>query len=434
MKLYHEKQEASLCGVHAVNSLLQGPFLTEVDLADIAAEVDEEERKLMAEGGVDEESYLRFMAEESSNVREDGMFSVQVLARALARFGLECIPLRSPRVRDTAGKAPEDEQAFICNLSEHWFTVRKVSDGSWWDFNSLKPAPAPVTAFYLSAFLSSLEEQGYTIFVIRGDLPAPGGPPGAEAARTRGTWLTPDEAKSLSKEAEGARHRSRVAAVMHNVLARAGQGQKLSTGSGAGKPPAFADDADDDLAAAIAASVADVGGAGTVGGGSDDDLARAIAESLKEHAPSQQQPQQPPVAKTATRELLENAGLPPDDSELAKAIAMSLEAHAAAPAAAVEAGVRHHSPPDRGAAPAAPRRSDGPQLHVVVRLPSGSREQIELGRSAGLAELCAALSRLGVDAERHRVSKSFPRQVLSGSGALVDMGVQDREVLIVERR
>ncbi len=53
-------------------------------------------------------------------------------------------------------------------VQEHWFTIRKSEDGNWWNFNSLFPAPQPLSQFYLSAFLDTLKEQGYTIFVVRG--------------------------------------------------------------------------------------------------------------------------------------------------------------------------------------------------------------------------------------------------------------------------
>jgi ataxin-3 len=33
--LYHEKQVAALCGVHAINTLLQGPVFSEIDLAQV---------------------------------------------------------------------------------------------------------------------------------------------------------------------------------------------------------------------------------------------------------------------------------------------------------------------------------------------------------------------------------------------------------------
>lgn len=55
--LYHERQESSLCGLHSLNTLLQGPVFTEVDLASIAIELDEEEKKMMMQAGIDSLSY-----------------------------------------------------------------------------------------------------------------------------------------------------------------------------------------------------------------------------------------------------------------------------------------------------------------------------------------------------------------------------------------
>ena len=46
--VYWEKQGIDrLCGNHCINSLLQGPFFNEVDLSNIALNLDEEERQLM---------------------------------------------------------------------------------------------------------------------------------------------------------------------------------------------------------------------------------------------------------------------------------------------------------------------------------------------------------------------------------------------------
>ena len=43
----------------------------------IAADLDASEQALLSEGGVDSEDYLRYIAEGSGNVADDGMFSVQ---------------------------------------------------------------------------------------------------------------------------------------------------------------------------------------------------------------------------------------------------------------------------------------------------------------------------------------------------------------------
>jgi len=64
-----------------------------------------------------------------------------------------------------------NEQGFICNSSAHWLAIRKVN-GTWYNLNSTNDdGPEIVSDFYLSAFLHSVRENGYTIFVIEGEFP-----------------------------------------------------------------------------------------------------------------------------------------------------------------------------------------------------------------------------------------------------------------------
>jgi ataxin-3 len=63
------QQEGQLCAQHALNALLQGPYFTAVDLATIAQQLDEEERKSMAEGGIDSKEYQEFLAVSSTDER-----------------------------------------------------------------------------------------------------------------------------------------------------------------------------------------------------------------------------------------------------------------------------------------------------------------------------------------------------------------------------
>lgn len=80
--LYHEVQESKLCAVHCVNTVLQGPFFSEFDLAALASDLDGKERQMMLEGvaggGGGTISSDDFLSEESHNVSLDGDFSIQV--------------------------------------------------------------------------------------------------------------------------------------------------------------------------------------------------------------------------------------------------------------------------------------------------------------------------------------------------------------------
>lgn len=79
--LYHEVQESKLCAVHCVNTVLQGPFFSEFDLAALASDLDCKERQMMLEGDRVPDDFLRFDSEESHNVSMDGDFSIQVSFR-----------------------------------------------------------------------------------------------------------------------------------------------------------------------------------------------------------------------------------------------------------------------------------------------------------------------------------------------------------------
>jgi len=169
--IYHEKQVSGLCAVHCLNNLLQGPYFTEIDLMHIAKELDEKERQVMMEMGTETKDFLNFIADDSGNVADDGNYSIQVLSRALAVFSLQAIPLLSPEMK-IARNEPLKEGAFICNFKNHWITIRKFEvNGFWYNLNSLQDVPSYLSEFYLSAFLDTLLEKGYSIFCIRGILP-----------------------------------------------------------------------------------------------------------------------------------------------------------------------------------------------------------------------------------------------------------------------
>eukprot|EP00455_Lapot_gusevi_P005087 TRINITY_DN12143_c0_g1_i2.p1 TRINITY_DN12143_c0_g1~~TRINITY_DN12143_c0_g1_i2.p1 ORF type:complete len:289 (+),score=66.36 TRINITY_DN12143_c0_g1_i2:59-868(+) len=169
-QIYFEPQESGFCGVHCLNNLLQGAYFTEIDLSQIALELDETERQLMAEQGIDSAEYLRFVAEDSENVNLGGNFSIQVLNKALGVFNLNAINILSEEAKE-ARRDPLQEEAFICNLESHWFAIRKI-DRTFFDLNSLSEnGPTVISPFFLNAFFDQLQMEGWSIFVVRGNFP-----------------------------------------------------------------------------------------------------------------------------------------------------------------------------------------------------------------------------------------------------------------------
>lgn len=261
--LYHEVQESKLCAVHCVNTVLQGPFFSEFDLAALASDLDRREQQMMLEGSTASGGDA-FLSEESNNVSMDGDFSIQVLQKALEVWDLQVIPLHSP-VAEPAQVDPEFENAFICHLQDHWFCIRKVN-GEWYNFDSLYPAPEHLSKFYLSAYLDTLKGFGWSIFLVRGNFPKECPITSGEASNGYGQWLLPEDAERITKSCNS------------------GQRQQHQQQQPPRTPQT---EDDDDLNAAIAASLKDNGGeVGTSGNDLDDELEAAIAASLKDSSPA----------------------------------------------------------------------------------------------------------------------------------------------------
>ncbi|KAI3676322.1 hypothetical protein L1987_85928 [Smallanthus sonchifolius] len=260
--LYHEVQESKLCAVHCVNTVLQGPFFSEFDLAALASDLDRREQQMMLEGSAATGGDA-FLSEASFNVSMDGDFSIQVLQKALEVWDLQVIPLHSP-VAEPAQVDPELENAFICHLQDHWFCIRKVN-GEWYNFDSLYAAPEHLSKFYLSAYLDTLKGFGWSIFLVRGSFPKECPMTSGEATNGYGQWLLPEDAERIIKSCNSGQRQQH-----HQQPPRT--------------PPI---EEDDDLNATIAASLRDnAGEVGTSGNDHDDDLEAAIAASLKDSSPA----------------------------------------------------------------------------------------------------------------------------------------------------
>eukprot|EP00941_MAST-03F_sp_MAST-3F-sp1_P005106 g5106.t1 len=173
--VYHEKQQAALCGKHCLNNLVQGPLFDLDSLAGIAHELDEKERILMLSQGSETPDALRYLASESGNVDASGNFSISVLSTALHRT-CGCTLADSEHEDEKAlgtMSRPLEQEAFVFNLHSHWFTVRKLQGSGWWDLNSLNDKPTQISDFYLETYLASLRNEQWRVFVVKGRLPSP---------------------------------------------------------------------------------------------------------------------------------------------------------------------------------------------------------------------------------------------------------------------
>jgi len=168
MLVYHERQVAGLCAVHCLNTLLQARRFNEIDLMEIAQRLDEEEHRHMAEFGYESTEFLKFMAESSGNVADDGNYSHQVIEKACEIWDVKLTSIMAPEMVHIFENLSA-EQAYVCNLDSHWYTLRKIN-GKWFNTNSLLPVPQFVSDSFLGLMIKTLAEQGYTIFVARGSL------------------------------------------------------------------------------------------------------------------------------------------------------------------------------------------------------------------------------------------------------------------------
>ncbi|KAJ4834755.1 hypothetical protein Tsubulata_012590 [Turnera subulata] len=183
-----------------------GPVFSEFDLAALASDLDSRERQMMMrpDGG---HSSGDFLSAESHNVSLGGDFSIQVLQKALEVWDLQVIPLDSP-VAGPAQIDPDLENAFICHLHDHWFSIRKVN-GEWYNFDSLYAAPQHLSKFYLAAYMDSLKSSGWSIFLVRGNFPKEFPIPSSEASNGYGQWLSPEDAERITKSCNSTKNHQR---------------------------------------------------------------------------------------------------------------------------------------------------------------------------------------------------------------------------------
>ena len=440
--LYFERQRAALCGVHALNTLLQarhphrsrrcrrnpralasgqpaalacsqrslahahascaqGPYLNEQELSEIALRLDDAERVCMAEAG-DTAEFRAFAAEESGNVSMDGNFSLTVLQEALRVWGLACTPFASKTEPEAAAAraAPLAQRGFLLNLDRHWYTIRRIGV-DWFDFNSLLAAPAPVSDTYLALLLQQLQVEGWSIFVVTGAWQARGAMRGEASAD--GVWLSRSQAAALRAEAARDKAAARTRTAAQTLFSRAAQeGGKLTLRAWGGGADA----------------------------GDDPELAQALAASLGESDVGWVSTGGAPPSRPRERP----ASPIDEDEALARAIAASLdepEAKRRPVAAPAEA------PQPKNAAPAPLPREPAPgeagAIQLALRLPNGTRLTRYFLATDTVEDVAAVAAAAGIDMTRHTLSSGFPpRELAPRSATLAELGVSDKALVTAQ--
>eukprot|EP00934_Nitzschia_sp_Nitz4_P006858 Nitzschia sp. Nitz4//scaffold10_size219509//218038//219285//NITZ4_001470-RA/size219509-processed-gene-0.108-mRNA-1//1//CDS//3329533046//6848//frame0 len=173
--IYHERQEAMLCGQHALNNLVQDCSFTVAELSEIAHHLDQMELAFMSqnnEGGIHSKDYIQRVAEGSGNVDSSGNFSIEVLRAALqSRYNLELPNIAQQGVAALVSDVT-DMAGFICHRHDHWFAIRKIN-GNFWNLNSTQPHPERISHFQLAGTIEGLQNSGYSVFCVPGGLPPP---------------------------------------------------------------------------------------------------------------------------------------------------------------------------------------------------------------------------------------------------------------------
>ncbi len=189
------------------------------------------------------------------------------------------IPIASQDELARQAKAkPERQHAFILNLAEHWFTLRKFggSENRWYNLNSVQKAPSHVSGTYLGMLLQQMENEGYSIFVVDGILPP------CDADNEALIYpIPPPDSLRVANETASNSNRKRVFSSQvddpENELKRA-----IAMSLGENDEESQGPNEDDELQKALKASLMDAGA-------DSESLAMAISASLHDSKTNLQQ-------------------------------------------------------------------------------------------------------------------------------------------------
>lgn len=156
--IYHEKQIPNLCGLHAVNNLLQGAVFNRAELDRVGQQLDQQER-----------SMGMTFANGEGNYRGDGFYNVTVLQKGLQSRGFQMDAVVSGDWKQDAIKHMH-EVGFIFNKDEHWFCYRRFHE-EWFMINSTQHRPIHFLGRELGSAVNFAVQDGWGVYSVRGNFP-----------------------------------------------------------------------------------------------------------------------------------------------------------------------------------------------------------------------------------------------------------------------
>lgn len=156
--IYHEKQVPNLCGLHAVNNLLQSPVFNRAELDRVGQQLDQQERSMGMSFNPGEGNY-----------RGDGFYNVTVLMKGLQSRGYQMDPVVSGDWKKDAIKHMA-EVGFIFNKDEHWFCYRRFHE-EWFMINSTQHRPIHFLGRELGSAVNFAVQDGWGVYSVRGNFP-----------------------------------------------------------------------------------------------------------------------------------------------------------------------------------------------------------------------------------------------------------------------
>ena len=165
--VYWEAQEAgALCGVHAVNCMLQRRAVDEHKMRSIAATLDQREYELLGD-----DARIRG----DGNAGPDGNFTVQVLQEAMRcqTGGWSFTDTRNPTIRVRVRIKSHLEKGYFVNPGGHWYVLRRVTQGAalvWYNLDSLSgEGPRRITDAEVLRIILDTETSGGTVHLAQTD-------------------------------------------------------------------------------------------------------------------------------------------------------------------------------------------------------------------------------------------------------------------------